>query len=103
ENVGAGTEADCPPVVAAGSSSPASSYYGNYFLFESSYPLLDLDFQSSFENSLARPLQSPLAKWELAARASNEDPSLHQVYLRYNGPKDGNARFPRSSWPKAAS
>ncbi|MEA2428303.1 MAG: TolB protein [Thermoleophilaceae bacterium] len=103
ENVGASTEAKCPPVVASGSSNPSSSYYGNYFLFESAYPLLDLDFESYVQNNIEGVIASPIAKWELAAKASDDDPSLHQVYLRYNGPKDGNARFPRSSWPKAAS
>jgi hypothetical protein len=100
ENVGASTEDKCPPVVAAGSSNPGSSYYGNYFVFESSYPLLDLDFESYVRNTIEAGLTAPLGKWELAAKASHDDPALHQVYLRYNGPKDGDARFPRSRWPK---
>src|SRR5207302_11236561 len=37
-----GAGGDCPPVIAGGSSHAAASYYGNYFLFESSYPLIDL-------------------------------------------------------------
>lgn len=104
ENTGAGTEAQCPAVVASGSSSPSSSYYGNYFLFESAYPLLDLDFASSVLNDasglLPGTLSNPLAKWTAAARLSRENPALHQVYLRYNGPKDRNATFPPSVWPK---
>jgi hypothetical protein len=114
ENTGAGTEAPCPSVVAAGSSNPASSYYGNYFLFESSYPLLDLDFEDSLEDSVLGTVtgvlpgvvpnpgavSNPVGKWAEAARLSHDDPSLHQVYLRYNGPKERDARFPPSVWPK---
>jgi hypothetical protein len=100
ENVGGGTEAPCPPVVAKGSSNPASSYYGNYFLFESSYPLLDLDFEQYVQNVIETGPVNPLAKWEQAAKASHDDPALHQIYLRYNGPKAAGARFPASHWPK---
>ncbi len=45
ENTGGGTEAPCPATIASGSSNASSSYYGNYFLFESAYPLLDLSFE----------------------------------------------------------
>jgi hypothetical protein len=104
ENTGAGTEAPCPAVVAAGSSNPASSYYGNYFLFESAYPLLDLDFEDSLvdhvEGLLPSVVSNPVGKWAQAARLSHEDPSMHQVYLRYNGPKARDAHFPPSVWPK---
>src|SRR3954447_6923162 len=103
ENVGGNTETLCPPVVAKGSENPSSSYYGNYFVFESSYPLLDLDFESFVQNSIEGALVTPVAKWELAAKASHDDPALHQIYLRYNGPKEANAKFPASSWPKPAS
>jgi hypothetical protein len=107
ENTGAGTEAPCPAVVAAGSTNPASSYYGNYFLFESSYPLLDLDFEQTvidqLEGLLPTAIANPVSKWTQAARLSHDDPSLHQVYLRYNGPKDGNSKFPASVWPKPAA
>ena len=103
ENVGGGTEAPCPPVIAQGSTNPSSSYYGNYFLFESSYPLLDLDFESYVQNTIEGAITSPVAKWELAAKASHDDPALHQIYLRYNGPKDGHSRFPASRWPKPAN
>jgi TolB protein len=107
ENTGAGTEAPCPAVIAAGSSHPASSYYGNYFLFESSYPLLDLDFEQQVIDHVAGVgvglppvVSNPVAKWTQAARLSHDDPSLHQVYLRYNGPKERDAKFPPSVWPK---
>jgi hypothetical protein len=105
ENVGGGTEAPCPPVIAAGSSNPASSYYGNYFLFESAYPLLDLDFEQAVVETVTgilpgSPVANPVRKWEHAARLSHDDPSLHQVYLRYNGPKSADASFPPSVWPK---
>jgi hypothetical protein len=101
ENTGAGTEAPCPATIASGSSNPASSYYGNYFLFESAYPLLDLDFEDTVvEDLLTTVTASPVAKWAHAARMSHDDPSLHQVYLRYNGPKDADAHFPPSVWPK---
>jgi TolB protein len=104
ENTGGGTQAPCPTVVAAGSSNPASSYYGNYFLFESPYPLLDLDFEDSVVETVTGLLpgvvSNPLGKWAEAARMSHDDPSLHQVYLRYNGPKARDAHFPPSVWPK---
>ena len=104
ENTGAGVNAPCPAVIAEGSSNPASSYYGNYFAFESSYPLLDLDFEQTVidhvEGVLASPLANPIAKWEQAARLSHDDPTLHQVYLRYNGPKSRDSHFPHSIWPK---
>ncbi|MEA2458143.1 MAG: TolB protein, partial [Thermoleophilaceae bacterium] len=113
ENTGGSTEADCPAVIAAGSSNPASSYYGNYFLFESSYPLLDFDFEQTVADHVdgvlpanvpnpiaSNPVSNPVAKWTQAARLSHDDPSLHQVYLRYNGPKSANAKFPPSVWPK---
>jgi hypothetical protein len=103
ENVGGGTEAPCPPVVAKGASNPSSSYYGNYFLFESSYPLLDLDFETYVQNVIEGAVVSPLAKWELAARASHDDAALQQVYLRYNGPREAGAKFPASHWPKPTS
>jgi hypothetical protein len=103
ENVGGSTETLCPPVVANGSTNPASSYYGNYFLFESSYPLLDLAFESYVQNVIEGSLVSPVAKWELAAKASHDDPALHQVYLRYNGPKAADAKFAPSNWPKPGS
>src|SRR3954447_10144041 len=104
ENTGAGVNAPCPAVVAEGSSNPASSYYGNYFTFESSYPLLDLDFEQTVidhvEGLFPGAITSPVSKWTEAARLSHDDPSLHQVYLRYNGPKERASHFPHSVWPK---
>ncbi|MEA2467394.1 MAG: hypothetical protein QOJ57_1520, partial [Thermoleophilaceae bacterium] len=92
ENTGGGTERPCPVTIASGSSNPASSYYGNYFLFESAYPLLDLDFEQTViahvEGVLGSVVTNPIAKWAQAARLSHDDPTLHQVYLRYNGPKE---------------
>ena len=103
ENVGASTEAACPPVVAKGSTNPAASYYGNYFVFESAYPLLDLSFETYVQNVIEGAITSPLAKWEAAAKASHDDPSLQQIYLRYNGPAKADAKFPPSNWPKPAN
>jgi hypothetical protein len=104
ENTGGGTEAPCPTVVAEGSSNPASSYYGNYFAFESSYPLLDLDFEQSVldhvDGVLPGAISSPVSKWAQAAHLSLNDPAMHQVYLRYNGPKSRDSHFPASVWPK---
>jgi hypothetical protein len=57
---------------------PAVSYYGNYLLFESPYPLIDLKVASA-----AFPGLSPRD----AAAVSNTDPALRQVYLRYIGPR----------------
>jgi hypothetical protein len=92
ENSGGGTSDRCPPTIADGSYNPASSYYGNYFLFESPYPLLDLPLAE-------RSLPNLLRAFSSAAQRSNTDPALHQVYLRYNGPKSADAEFPPSEWP----
>jgi hypothetical protein len=103
ENTGGGTEAPCPANIAEGSSNATSSYYGNYFLFESAYPLLDLDFQDSLndvDGLLPSVVANPIAKWAQAARLSHDDPAMHQVYLRYNGPKSRDQHFPNSVWPK---
>jgi hypothetical protein len=62
----------------APAANPAASYYGNYVLFESPYPLVDLDISSrSFPSATERD----------AARYSHELPFLRQVYLRYIGPR----------------
>jgi hypothetical protein len=104
ENTGGGTERPCPVTIASGSSKAASSYYGNYFLFESDYPLLDLDFEQNVithaEGVLGSVLTNPIARWAQAAKLSQEDPTMHQVYLRYNGPKSRDSHFPNSVWPK---
>jgi hypothetical protein len=103
ENTGGGTEAPCPATIASGSSHAASSYYGNYFVFESSYPLLDLDFENSLsdvDGLLPSIVANPIAKWARAAQLSHDDPAMHQVYLRYNGPQSRDSHFPNSVWPK---
>jgi hypothetical protein len=73
-----GTTLPCPPTVAAPIVNPATSYYLNYTLLETSYPLLD------------RPLAKkafPRLSRSAAAAASNSDPRLHQVYLRFLSPR----------------
>ena len=92
ENSGGGNNDRCPPVVANGSSNPASSYYGNYFLWESAYPLFDLPLAE-------RSLPNLLRSFAGAAQRSHTDEVLHQVYLRYNGPKAAEAEFAPSEWP----
>jgi hypothetical protein len=62
----------------APASNPAASYYGNYLLFESPYPLIDLRVASD---------RFPGLSAHDAAVMSNADPSLRQVYLRYIGPR----------------
>jgi hypothetical protein len=52
------------------------------------------------EGVLGSVVANPIAKWAQAARLSHDDPSLHQVYLRYNGPKERGSNFPASVWPK---
>jgi hypothetical protein len=92
ENTGGAAGDPCPPVVASGSTNPASSYYGNYFLWESAYPLFDLPLAQRELPDLTKSLVD-------AAQKSHTDDSLHQVYLRYNGPKAADAQFPPSQWP----
>ena len=92
ENTGGGTNDACPRAIANGSYNPASSYYGNYFVWESAYPLLDLQLAE-------RTLPSPLRTFTGAAERSHQDSHLHQVYLRYNGPKHADDTFPPSEWP----
>jgi hypothetical protein len=69
-----------PPVVAGPTDHPAASAYGNYVLFESTYPLMDLD--------IAGPVL-PAADLVpgAAAQLSHTETSFHQVYLRYIGPR----------------
>jgi hypothetical protein len=61
----------------AAAHNPATSYYGNYVLWETSYPLVDLPFAAS-----AFPGLTP----RQAAERSLAEPALNQVYLRYIGP-----------------
>lgn len=73
-----GTPEPCPQAVAAPIVNPATSYYLNYTLLESSYVLLD------------RPLANkafPRLSRSAAAYASKNDPKLHQVYLRFLSPR----------------
>jgi TolB protein len=63
---------------AAPALNPATSYYGNYLLFETSYPLVDLRVAKT-----AFPGLEPGA----GAAMSWSEPKLHQVYLRYIGPR----------------
>ncbi len=73
-----GTPLRCPPVVAAPQVNPQVSNYLNYAVWEASFPLLDIP--------LARRLFPGLSGDE-AARRSNADPALHQIYMRYIGPR----------------
>ena len=95
ENAGGSNQDRCPPTLAKGSENPASSYYGNYFLFESSYPLIDLPLAD-------RALPSLLKTFAAAAVGSRDQANLHQVYLRYNGPKSADSTYPASDWPLPA-
>lgn len=67
-----------PHVAQAPAEHPAVSLYGNYVLFESPYPLIDLRAAAD-----RFPGLSP----KDAAVMSNERPELRQVYLRYIGPR----------------
>jgi hypothetical protein len=73
-----GTPRPCPAVVAAPISNPRVSYYLNYMLLESSYVLLD--------NKLAKKRFRGMSRAK-AARMSQTDPRLHQVYLRFLSPR----------------
>jgi len=75
-----GTRDPCPPVVADGAENPAVSYYVNYSLFETAYPLMDLPLARRELPGLDRDLRR-------AAELSRTSPELHQVYLRYVGPR----------------
>jgi hypothetical protein len=72
-----GTHDACPPVVAAPSEKPAMSYYGNYLLYESGYPLLDV------------PLARRVGIGDNRGKAAQLSrlPVYHQVWLRYLGPR----------------
>jgi hypothetical protein len=69
-----------PPETAGPTDHPAGSYYGNYVLYESTYPLMDLGIAAPV---LPPANQTPLA----AAQLSHSDPQFRQVYLRYIGPR----------------
>jgi hypothetical protein len=69
---------DEPHVAQAPARNPAVSLYGNYLLFESPYPLIDLRVAAE---------RFPGLTPHDAAVMSNEQPELRQVYLRYIGPR----------------
>ena len=69
-----------PPVVAGPTDHPAASAYGNYVLFESTYPLMDLGIAGPVLPA-ADLVPGP------AAQLSQTQASFHQVYLRYIGPR----------------
>ena len=73
-----GTRAACPAAIAAPIVHPAASYYVNYMLLESSFPLLDYPLGKKV---------FPKMSSTRAARASTTDSNLHQVYLRYLSPR----------------
>jgi hypothetical protein len=69
-----------PSEIAGPTQHPAGSYYGNYVLYESTYPLMDL--------AIARPVLPPSDQVPaMAAQLSHSDPQFRQVYLRYIGPR----------------
>ena len=69
-----------PPVLAGPTEHPATSFYGNYVLYESTYPLMDLD--------IAGPVLPPADLVPAtAAQLSHGDTIFHQVYVRYVGPR----------------
>jgi hypothetical protein len=75
---GGQTSEDADHVAQAPAENPAVSYYGNYVLFESPYPLIDLPLAAQ---------QFPGLTAHDAAVMSNTNPALRQVYLRYIGPR----------------
>jgi hypothetical protein len=68
-----------PHVVNSDATDPATSAYANYFLFESSNPVLD---KSLAERAFPGLRGDP----DRAATLARTDPTLHQVYERYFGP-----------------
>jgi hypothetical protein len=66
-----------PGVVTAPALNPSTSAYNNYVAFESGDPMLDL--------SVGGPLFG--GDRDAAARAANSVAALHQVYVRYVGPR----------------
>jgi hypothetical protein len=69
-----------PGVLAAPNTNPATSYYGNYIVFETANPLVDLKVAQE-------QMPDYLASRALAALESRRRPELHQLYLRYIGPR----------------
>ncbi|MEA2428616.1 MAG: hypothetical protein QOF37_2244 [Thermoleophilaceae bacterium] len=73
-----GTPQQCPNAIAAPQVSPAVSNYLNYAVWEASYPLLDWPLANRLFRGISR---------DEAARRSDADPRLHQVYMRYLSPR----------------
>jgi hypothetical protein len=73
-----GSTAPCPHVIAAGVHNPAASYYLNYATWETSWPLMDAQLGRRTFGNISN---------DQAAAMSNSNPNLHQVYLRYLGPR----------------
>jgi hypothetical protein len=67
-----------PYSTALGASSPATSAYNNYVVFESGNPVLDLALAESAFPAL-------IGDRPAADAAASANPALHQVYLRYVG------------------
>jgi TolB protein len=73
-----GTTRTCPSVIAAPQVNPAVSNYVNYAVWEASYPLLDLRLAGRLFRGISG---------DEAARRSNADPALHQIYMRFLSPR----------------
>src|SRR4051794_27898811 len=72
------TPAACPSTIAAPQVNPAVSSYLNYAVWEASFPLLDVPLA----NRLFRGMSL-----NDAASLSKTNTTLHQVYMRYLGPR----------------
>jgi hypothetical protein len=68
-----------PKLPNSDATNPATSAYANYFLFESSNPVLD-------QHVASRVLPGLLGNADTAALLARTLPNLHQVYERYFGP-----------------
>lgn len=73
-----GTPSACPSTIAAPQVNPAVSNYLNYAVWEASFPILDVPLA----NRLFRGMSL-----DTAASLSKSDANLHQVYMRYIGPR----------------
>ena len=73
-----GTPQACPAVIAAPQVNPVVSNYLNYAVWEASFPLLDMPLASRLFRGMSG---------DDAARHSRSDAYLHQIYMRYIGPR----------------
>ena len=73
-----GTTAPCPQVVAPPAMNPSVSYYLNYATYEASWPFMDVPLGTRVFGHISN---------DQAAEMANSNPALHQVYLRYLGPR----------------